>query len=131
METNPEFIPAEEFESSVADGDGPLTSEYQDEEEYSEQATECKELSGLATSGNGVSRISVPRELKRQRVVNAFQDAFELIGGVPRLAHWADTHPTDFYKLYARLLPAEASKKVTHDGGVVIKHVLPRGPLDE
>ena len=126
-----EFLPAEDFEAEVEEGNGPLTSSYVDEEEYSQVATDSKELSGLATSGNGVSRISVPRELKRQRVVNAFQDAFELIGGVPRLAHWADTHPTDFYKLYARLLPAEASKKVTHDGGVVIKHVLPRGPLDE
>jgi hypothetical protein len=131
METKPEFIPASEYEEAVAEDGGPLTSEYKDPEPYSDAADKCRELSGLAESGNGVSRISVPRELKRQRVVNAFQDAFELIGGVPRLAHWADTHPTDFYKLYARLLPAEASKKVTHDGGVVIKHVLPRGPLDE
>ena len=125
------FIPAEEYEAAVQTDGGPLTSTYDDPEPYSEVAESSKELSGLAESGNGVSRISVPRELKRQRVVNAFQDAFELIGGVPRLAHWADSHPTDFFKLYARLLPAEASKKVTHDGGVVIKHVLPRGPLDE
>jgi hypothetical protein len=131
METKQEFIPAEDYEEAIASDGGPLVSEYEDTEEYSDAAESCRELSGLATSGNGVSRISVPRELKRQRVVSAFQDAFELIGGVPRLAHWADTHPTDFYKLYARLLPAEASKRVTHDGGFVIKHVLPRGPLDE
>lgn len=131
METKPEFIPAEEYEAAVAEDGGPLTTEYADTEEYSDVASECRELSGLAESGNGLSRISVPRELKRNRVVNAFTDAFELIGGVARLAHWADSHPTDFFKLYARLLPAEASKKITHDGGVVIKHVLPRGPLDE
>lgn len=128
METKQEFISSDEY-SSATEAD--LVSEYKDPEPYSATADDCRELSGLAESGNGLSRISVPRELKRQRVVSAFQDAFELIGGVPRLAHWADTHPTDFFKLYARLLPAEASKKVTHDGGFTIKHVLPRGPLDE
>lgn len=130
MKTNDkqEFIPAEDYESE----DEVLAKDhvYDDKEEYSAVAVESKVLSGLATKGNGVSRITVPRELNRRRVVAAFQDAFELIGGVPRLAHWADSHPTDFFKLYARLLPAEASKKITHDGGVVVKHVLPRGALD-
>ena len=123
-----EFIAQEDYESDAEVAAKDIV--YDDKDPYSETAEKCKELSGLAESGNGVSRISVPRELKRQRVVSAFQNAFELIGGVPRLAHWADQHPTDFFKLYARLLPAEASKKVTHDGGVVIKHVLPKGQLD-
>lgn len=35
----------------------------------------------------------------------AFINAFELIGGVSRLVMWADQNPTEFYKLYARLLP--------------------------
>ncbi len=123
-----EFIPAEEF-----NGDG-TTEEtervYPDETPYSETAEKCQELTQLASSGNGVSRISVPRELKRQRVVNAFQDAFELIGGVPRLAHWADDHPSAFFKLYARLLPTTAQQQLEHSGEIVVKHVLPRGPLD-
>jgi hypothetical protein len=123
------FLTSEEFEDQ---SEGELGEHvYKDENEYSDVATECKELSGLAQSGNGVSRISVPRELKRQRVVNAFHDAFELIGGVPRLAIWADGHPTDFYKLYARLLPAEASKSASQSEQPTVIHVLPRGPLDE
>jgi hypothetical protein len=123
------FVSAEEFEQ---DSEGELTErQYKDDNQYSDIALKGQELSGLANSGNGVSRISVPRELKRQRVVNAFHDAFELIGGVPRLALWADQHPTDFFKLYARLLPAEASKSAQQDDKPVVVHVLPRGPLDE
>ena len=122
-----EFIPSENYKA-----DGPEETErvYPDETPYSEPAEKCQELTQLASSGNGVSRISVPRELKRQRVVNAFQDAFELIGGVPRLAHWADDHPSAFFKLYARLLPTTAQQQLEHSGEIVVKHVLPRGPLD-
>ena len=122
-----EFIPAGEF--AEAEGEE-VERVYDDPEPYSEAAEMGKELTGLAESGNGVSRISVPRELKRQKVVNAFQDAFELIGGVPRLAHWADQSPSAFYKLYARLLPTTAQQQLEHSGEIVVKHVLPRGPLD-
>lgn len=129
--SNHEFVSQEDFEKA---SEGPIEDrEYEDTNEYSEAAEKCKELSGIATQGNGVSRISVPRELKRQRVVNAFQDAFELIGGVPRLALWADTHPTDFFKLYARLLPVEASQKgasASQEKPTII-HVVPPGPLDK
>lgn len=124
-----EFIPAQNYMDPDAKED--LERVYRDEQEYSSEAQEAKALTNLAESGNGVSRIRVPRELKRQKVVHAFQDAFELIGGVPRLAHWADENPDKFYQLYARLLPVEASQKVTHDGEVVIKHVIPPGPLDK
>lgn len=122
-----EFIPAEDFAEATSEE---VERVYDDPEPYSDVAEECKELTQLAESGNGVSRISVPRELKRQKVVNAFQDAFELIGGVPRLAHWADQSPSAFYKLYARLLPTTAQQQLEHSGEIVVKHVLPRGPLD-
>lgn len=48
---------------------------------------------------------SIPRTVGRKRVEKAFLNAFELIGGVSRLVMWADQNPTEFYKLYARLLP--------------------------
>ena len=126
------FISREEYEEAEGELESEFTTrEYDDPEPYSETADECRGMSEFAKFGNGVSRLSVPRDIKRKRVVSAFEDAFELIGGVPRLAHWADTHPTDFFKLYARLLPVEASQKVTHDGGVVVKHILPKSNLDE
>ena len=124
-----EFIQADQIEE-MDSAESSLITEYKDPEPYSPIATELKELSELASSGNGVSRLSVPRDVRRQRVVSAFHDAFELIGGVPRLAHWGDSHPTDFFKLYARLLPAEAGQHITHDGEIRVIHAIPRGPLD-
>ena len=43
----------------------------------------------LTELANGrAARVTIPRskDLRRQQVVNAFQDAFHLIGGTPRLA---------------------------------------------
>jgi len=75
----------------------------------------------------------VPRnnDFTRKDVVQAFSNAFELIGGVPRLALWAHENETDFYKLYSRLLPSQASSALGESNELIIKHVLPRGPLDE
>ncbi len=123
------FLTHEEYNNV---SEGPISDRtYSDPDPYTEVAETCKKLSDIAQSGDGLSHISVPRELKRQRVVNAFNDAFELIGGVPRLAHWGDSHPTDFFKLFARMLPAEMSKKVHEVEERVVIHVLPKGPLDE
>lgn len=99
-----EFIPREEWESKL-----------------SALAARTAQLPTLPKSG----------PVSRQMVVEAFTGAFDLIGGVPRLAIWADSHPTDFYKLYARLLPTAAQTQLEHSGEITIRHVLPRGPLDE
>lgn len=128
-----EFIPAEEFVEDEK-GSETRTVEYEDDQPYSDTALACRELQPLeemATSGNGVTRLSVPREVKREKVVHAFQEAFELIGGVPRLAHWADQSPSAFFKLYARLLPTQANQQLEHSGEIRVRHVLPKGPLDE
>lgn len=37
----------------------------------------------------------------------AFQLAFEQTGGFASLSEWAKENRTDFYKLYARLIPVE------------------------
>lgn len=129
MGAEQKFISAEEFDAPAAEEDQVI--EFEDEEEYSEVADQCVELSKLANRGNGVSRLHVPRELERKKVVNAFHNAFDLIGGTVRLAHWADTHPTDFFKLYARMIPSEANQKITHDGEYTVRHILPPGPLDK
>jgi len=128
-----EFIAAEDFKEDKA-LDEIRSVEYKDEEPYTDTALECRSLQPLeemAVSGNGVTRLSLPRELKREKVVHAFQEAFELIGGVPRLAHWADQSPSAFYKLYARLLPTQANAQLEHSGEIRVRHILPRGPLDE
>jgi hypothetical protein len=41
--------------------------------------------------------------------------AFEGIGGVQRLTAWAEEQPTEFYKLWIKLLPAEVKADLTGD----------------
>lgn len=70
--------------------------------------------------------------LKRspRRSLNAVNDTFDLIGGVPRLALWADANPTDFYtKVWNRTLQTNA--QVEHSGEIKITTAIPRGPLDD
>jgi hypothetical protein len=77
-----------------------------------------------------LSREESRLSLRRDRVVAAFQQAFEDIGGVTRLAAWADTHETEFYKLYARLLPQAPRELPQTDGVRRIIHAIPRTQLD-
>lgn len=37
----------------------------------------------------------------------AFKEAFEQLGGVPKLVEWAERNPDKFYPLVARLLPVD------------------------
>jgi len=71
------------------------------------------------------------QSLTRARVVEAFQQAFEQIGGVSRFALWADTHPTDFYKLYSRLLPSNTAQEFEGDRELRVVHAIPPSPLDD
>ena len=66
----------------------------------------------------------------RTDVVNAFQDAFRMIGGVQRMALWAHANPDKFYPLYSKLLPSTAIT-IGDNAQVVIQHAIPPGPLDQ
>ena len=74
---------------------------------------------------------AIPRGVSRAEVVAAFQKSFEMIGGVPRMAVWADENPSEFYKLYAKLLPSQSSQSLDAANEKVVRHVLPRTALDE
>jgi len=78
------------------------------------------------------ARLSIPRSTgyTRQQVVNAFHDAFELVGGVPRLAAWAHLNPDKFFQLYAKLLPSQAQSEVKNTGEIKIIHALAPNALD-
>jgi hypothetical protein len=83
-------------------------------------------------------RKPLPARLKRQQdgfsrmdVVNAYQNAFEMIGGTTRLALWANANPDKFYALHARLMPS-TSVNITADGTrIIIEHAVPSSPLDQ
>lgn len=66
----------------------------------------------------------------RADVVNAFVSAFEIIGGVNRLALWANANPDKFFPLYAKLLPA-TTQVIGDMGELVIVHRIAPTALDE
>ena len=116
-----EFIPAEEYASQATAPTPPKEHEISDWDSVME-----------SIANGGGKTISLPRkgEFSRAKVVEAFADAFELIGGVPRLAVWAHTNPGDFYKLYGKLLPSQNSSALGESNEMVIKHVIPPTELD-
>lgn len=65
----------------------------------------------------------------RGDVVNAFQEAFQVIGGTTRLALWANANPDKFFPLYAKLLPA-TSYQFNESTIRQIHHALPPSALD-
>ena len=68
-------------------------------------------------------RVSM-ESLRRSDVVTAFSTAFQMIGGVSRLAMWGDENPSEFYKLYSRLLPSSASDEMNRAEKVIVIHAL-------
>jgi hypothetical protein len=71
-----------------------------------------------------------PSGFSRQEVVDALQHAFRMIGGVQRLALWADQNTTEFYRLYTKLLPSSAIN-LEINNEVIIQHAIPPSKLDE
>ena len=65
----------------------------------------------------------------RRDVVDALQNAFVMIGGVQRLALWANANPDKFYPLYARMLPS-TTINIGEGSNVQIVHSLAPTELD-
>jgi hypothetical protein len=59
----------------------------------------------------------LPAYTRTRNVREQFQHAFELIGGIPRLAHWAHCNPDKFFSLYSKLIPAQ----ITGENGGPLK----------
>jgi hypothetical protein len=78
-----------------------------------QEFTDISNLSDQAASLIDYAIRKGPRAgFSRQTVKESFESAFQLIGGVPRLALWADKNPTQFYNLYAKLLPTATTLEV-------------------
>ena len=52
---------------------------------------------------------NLPAYMRTKNAKEIFQTAFELIGGIPRLAHWANENPEKFYNLYSKLISLPTS----------------------
>lgn len=85
----------------------------------------------IESSPNVLKNMSRKRDgFSRQDVVNAFQRAFIMIGGVNRLALWANDNPDKFFPLYAKLLPS-TSINIGDNAQILIQHAIPKTALDE
>jgi|SRR5215831_8231643 len=89
----------------------PLPTEDHDGPEVPSMALVEENLAALAETAK------LPSYVRTRNVREQFQYAFELIGGIPRLAHWAHANPDKFFSLYSKLIPAQ----ITGEGGGAIK----------
>lgn len=60
-------------------------------------------------------------------VKEALALAFQGLGGVARLQSWADENPTEFFKLWSKMLPAEVQASMEHTGELVVRVVRQAG----
>lgn len=61
---------------------------------------------GDSRRGNaGKGRAKGSKNRLTAQAKEAFEQAFDSIGGVKRLAEWAEKNPGDFYRIYGKLIP--------------------------
>lgn len=86
-----------------------------------------RQLSERQRKKNG----GVERVFSRRQIEQAFIESFEMVGGVPRLALWANKEENfgEFLKLLMKLAPREASAQML---GQVIEYrtSVPPSPLN-
>jgi len=98
----PQTQPESQLTTSAPDIEqGPITPSLNEVEDN---------LNALATAPK------LPAYTRTRNVREQFQHAFELIGGIPRLAHWAHQNPDKFFGLYSKLIPAQVTGA---DGGAI------------
>lgn len=88
---------------------------------------------GPAATELAASPGRLPREMTRKRVVTAFLDAFELLGGTDKLVAFASESGENyavFLRLYGKLAPPIAPNELEPTHKAII-HALPRTALDE
>jgi hypothetical protein len=98
--------------------------EFLTEEELLEQ--DEKALARISDAPKNVLKFTRSTKVTRQEVVNAFTNAFQMIGGVDRLALWADQNPSEFYRLYGKLLPPSNADILDGSREFIVRHVLPK-----
>lgn len=92
------------------------TQEPEDNKYLSERAVFAKQLDRIRP---------VQKKLgKKERGLAALHDTFELIGGVPRLAIFADENTHEFYQLYFKYTQTQ-DKNVNHTIRVIAPAIPP------
>lgn len=73
---------------------------------------------------------NVERMFSRKNMEQGFLECFELIGGVPRLAMWANE--PENYEAFLKLLMRFAPKEASENAGQVLNYIsnVPQSPLN-
>lgn len=64
-------------------------------------------------SGNPNGRTPGSKNRVSVAAKQAFQEAFDELGGVEALKTWATDNPTDFFKLFSKLIPVDTNVTLT------------------
>lgn len=88
-------------------------------------------LSGFARDCRQVNK--VPKQRKADRIQDALLQTFELIGGVPRLAVWADMNLDKFYHLFGKQIPGLVQQQNNFNAPtqIIIQSAIPQSALDD
>lgn len=116
-------------------GRRPRRPRYEDEEEELEEFDPNAEftlrLRNQLEQRKSLSAQSVQRLYSRKTMEQGFLECFELVGGVPRLALWANDprNYAEFLKLLMRFAPKDATEQV----GRVLEYRsnVPSSPLNK
>jgi hypothetical protein len=109
--SQPNQYPPMPVDTVDEEGDDALLQQFYIAAQANQASTGNTSLDTLLQKGLYGKRL--PKALKGQKAADAFQSAFDLIGGVPRLALWADKNPTAFYALYSKLIPSSVKTDIT------------------
>lgn len=104
--------------------------EFLTEEQYEGQQALETQLNDIAHAPKKVLKFNRASKVTRQDVVNAFTNAFQMIGGVDRLAVWADANPGEFFKIFGKLLPPSNTDLLDGNREFVVRHILPPPVMD-
>ena len=84
---------------------------------------ETRTVGKIAAGNRGKGRVKGVPNKATKAVKEALQEAFDELGGVTALTEWAKVEPTEFYKLWAKMLPTEVKAKVENVGDIPIGKV--------
>lgn len=106
------------------------------EPDFTERVLEYSDaLSELMSDQAKVTRVlnRVPKKAaQRERFMQALAEAFEIVGGVPRLALWADKNYGEFAKILGKQVPGlvQNAFAIKSSGPVTIVSAIPPSFLD-
>lgn len=88
-------------------------------------------LSGVARDCRQINK--APKKKKSDRIQDALLQTFELIGGVPRLAVWADLNLDKFYNLFGKQIPGLVQQQNNFNAPtqIIVQSAIPVSALDD